>query len=133
MIVVHSSVWIDHFNGTASSASEKLHALLGVESLAVGDCILAEVLQGFRKDADYRVAKKLMTSLTVFDMLGQRSAIRCADNFRALRKRGITVRRTVDVVIASFCIQRNLPLLFQDRDFLPFVEHLGLRSVAKGT
>ena len=133
MIVVDSSVWIDYFNGSATSATEKLHALLGTEALAVGDLILTEVLQGFRKDSDYKVAKNLMTALSVFDMLGQQNAIKCADNFRKLRKRGITVRRTVDVVIATFCIERNLPLLFQDRDFLPFVEHMGLRAVAKGT
>jgi predicted nucleic acid-binding protein len=131
--VVDSSVWIDYFNGLTTSATEKLHALLGTETLAVGDLILTEVLQGFRKDSDYKLAKDLMTSLTIFDMLGQQNAIKCADNFRALRKRGITVRRTVDVVIATFCVERNLPLLFQDRDFLPFVEHMGLRAVAEGT
>jgi predicted nucleic acid-binding protein len=133
VIVVDSSVWIDYFNGLTTSATEKLHALLGTETLAVGDLILTEVLQGFRKDSDYKVAKDLMTALTVFDMLGHQNAIKCADNFRALRKRGITVRRTVDVVIATFCVERNLPLLFQDRHFLPFVEHMGLRAVAKGT
>jgi predicted nucleic acid-binding protein len=133
VIVVDSSVWIDYFNGAGTSATEKLHALLGVEPLAVGDLILTEVLQGFRNEKDYKAAKKLMTPLTVFDMLGQRNAIKCADNFRALRIRGITVRRTVDVIIATYCVERDLPLLFQDRDFLPFVQHLGLRSVAKGT
>ena len=133
MIVVDSSVWIDYFNGIGNSATEKLHALLGVEPLAVGDLILTEVLQGFRGEADYKAAKKLMTSLTVFEMLGQRNAIKCADNFRALRKRGTTVRRTVDVIIATYCVEHDLPLLFQDRDFLPFVQHMGLLSVAKGT
>jgi predicted nucleic acid-binding protein len=127
--VVDSSVWIDYFNGVTTAATEKLHALLGAETLAVGDFILTEVLQGFRNDSDYKIAKDLMTSLTVFDMLGQQNAIKCAENFRALRKRGITVRRTVDVVIATYCVERNLPLLFQDRDFLPFVEHMGLRAV----
>jgi predicted nucleic acid-binding protein len=133
LIVIDSSVWIDYFNGTATSATAKLDALLGIEPLAVGDLILTEVLQGFRNDSEYRTAKKLMTSLTVFDMLGQRNAVKCADNYRALRKKGVTVRRTVDVVIATFCIERNLPLLFQDKDFLPFAQHLGLRSIAGGT
>jgi predicted nucleic acid-binding protein len=129
LIVVDSSVWIDYFNGKATAATGTLDALLGVESLAVGDLILTEVLQGFRRDEDYKTAKMLMTSLTVLEMLGQRNALKCAEYYRALRKRGVTVRRTVDVVIATFCIQKKLPLLFQDNDFLPFVQHLGLRSV----
>ncbi len=131
MIVIDSSVWIDYFNGTVSPATDKLDALLGVEPLAVGDIILTEVLQGFRNDADYKTAKKLMTSLTVLDMLGAQNAVKCADNYRALRKRGLTARKTIDVVIATFCIENKCLLLFQDRDFLPFVEHLGLRTVLK--
>ena len=101
--------------------------LLGVEPLAVGDLILTEVLQGFRSDAHYRTAREVMTSLTVFDMLGQKMAIKSADNYRSLRARGITVRRTVDVIIATYCIEHDLPLLFEDKDFLPFVQNLGLR------
>jgi predicted nucleic acid-binding protein len=132
MIVVDSSVWIDYFNGKVSSATETLHALLGVEPVAVGDLILTEVLQGFRRDADYKAARRLMTSLTVLEMLGQRNALRCVENYSALRKRGVTVRRTVDVIIATYCVASNLPLLFQDKDFLPFVQHLGLRPVASG-
>ena len=128
MIVVDSSVWIDYFNGVESVASQRLDALLGVEPLAVGDLILTEVLQGFRSDAHYRTARELLTSLTVLDMLGEQMAIRSAENYRALRERGITVRRTVDVVIATYCIEHDLPLLFEDKDFLPFVRHLGLRE-----
>jgi predicted nucleic acid-binding protein len=127
VIVVDSSVWIDYFNGVDSEASEKLDKLLGVEPLAVGDLILAEVLQGFRSDAHHKSAKDVMTSLTVFDMLGQKMAIKSADNYRSLRARGITVRRTVDVIIATYCIEHDLPLLFEDKDFLPFVRNLGLR------
>ena len=132
MILVDSSVWIDYFNGTQSPAVQNLDVLLGVEPLAVGDLILMEVLQGFRSEADYRTAKKLMTSFTVFDMLGRNNAIKCAENYRALRKRGITVRRTVDVIIATFCIEQDLPLLFADRDFMPFVRHLGLHDARAG-
>lgn len=131
MIVVDSGVWIDYFNGTASQATDKLDALLGVEPLAVGDVILAEVLQGFRSDADYRTAKHLMTALTVVEMLGEARAIKCAENYRSLRKRGITVRKTIDVFIATYCIEAKCPLLFQDRDFLPFVEHMGLKAVVQ--
>jgi predicted nucleic acid-binding protein len=128
VIVVDSSVWIDYFNGVDSTASERLDKLLGVEPLAVGDLILAEVLQGFRSDADYRTARELMTSLTVLEMLGQRLAIQSAENYRSLRARGVTVRRTVDVIIATCCIEHGLPLLFEDRDFAPFVRYLGLKE-----
>ncbi|MEO6081005.1 MAG: PIN domain nuclease [Steroidobacteraceae bacterium] len=128
MIVVDSSVWIDYFNGTESAAADRLDELLGVKRLAVGDIVLAEVLQGFRDDAQYRVAKQTMTSLTVFQMLGQTIAIRSAENYRSLRARGITIRKTLDVVIATYCIEHDLPLLFEDKDFLPFVRHLGLRE-----
>lgn len=128
MIVVDSSVWIDYFNGVDSAASERLDKLLGVEPLAVGDLILAEVLQGFRRDADYRTARELMTSLTVLEMLGQKLAIQGAENYRSLRARGVTVRRTVDVIIATCCIEHGLPLLFEDKDFVPFVRYLGLQE-----
>lgn len=131
MIVVDSSAWIDYFNGVASPVTDKLDSLLGVEPLAVGDVILAEVLQGFRNDADYRTAKSLMTSLTLVEMLGVQSAIKCAENYRALRKRGVTISKTIDVFIATSCIENAYRLLFQDKDFLPFVEHLGLRQVLK--
>jgi predicted nucleic acid-binding protein len=128
LIVVDSSVWIDYFNGVDSAATERLDKLLGVEPLAVGDLILTEVLQGFRSDADYKTARELMTSLTVLEMLGQKMAIQSAENYRALRARGVTVRRTVDVIIATCCIEHGLPLLFEDKDFVPFVRYLGLKE-----
>ena len=128
MIVVDSSVWIDYFNGTESAAADRLDGLLGVTRVAVGDIVLAEVLQGFRDDAQYKIAKQTMTSLPVLEMLGQAMAIRCAENYRALRERGVTIRKTVDVVIATYCIEHDLPLLFEDKDFLPFVRHLGLKE-----
>jgi predicted nucleic acid-binding protein len=128
VIVVDSSVWIDYFNGVDSKTTGRLDALLGAEPVAIGDLILAEVLQGFRNETHYKTAKELMLSLTVFDMLGQEMAIKSADNYRALRAKGVTVRRTVDVIIATFCIDHELPLLFEDKDFLPFVQNLGLRK-----
>ena len=127
MIVVDSSVWVDYFNGRATPDTDHLDALLGVEPVALGDLILVEVLQGFRNDRDYRVAKSLFNSLTVYDMLDAARAIHVADNYRLLRKKGITVRKTADAIIATFCIADNLPLLFSDRDFEPFVKHLGLQ------
>lgn len=133
MIVVDSSVWIDYFNGVDSAASERLDTLLGTEPLAVGDLILTEVLQGFRNDAHYKTARRLMMSLTVLEMLGQKMALKSADNYRALRTRGVTVRRTVDVIIATYCIEHGLPLLFDDKDFRPFVQHLGLQTASTST
>lgn len=129
MILVDSSVWIDYFNGRDTPQTSRLDGLLGLELLGIGDLILTEVLQGFREDRDYQTAKRLLTSLTVFELLGTEVAIKSADNFRSLRKRGITVRKTIDVIIATFCIEYQHSLLFSDKDFLPFVEHLGLSPV----
>ena len=127
MILVDSSVWVDYFNGHASPETDFLDSLLGTEPVAVGDLILAEVLQGFRSDADYETAKELLANLTTYELLGVSLAVKTADNYRALRKRGITVRKTVDAIIATFCIDRRIPLLYSDRDFDPFVKFLGLK------
>lgn len=129
MIVVDSSVWIDYFNGHDTPQTRKLDTLLGVEPLGIGDLILTEVLQGFRHDADFIQAKALLLSLRVFEMLGIENALRSAENYRALRKQGLTVRKTADVIIATFCIEAGHDLLFSDKDFIPFVQHLGLREV----
>jgi len=128
VILVDSSVWIDYFRGTTTPQTEKLDALLGIEPIATGDLILAEVLQGISSDRDFNQAIKLMTSLVVLDLAGQNIAIQAAKNFRQLRSHGITVRKTIDTVIATRCIESELCLLYSDRDFDPFVEHLGLRS-----
>ena len=129
MILVDSSVWVDYFNGQDTPQTAKLDALLGIEPLAIGDLILTEVLQGFRSDADFAQAKALLLSLTVFAMLGVENAVRSAEHYRALRKRGVTIRKTADVIIATFCIREGHSLLFSDKDFIPFVEQLGLREV----
>ncbi|MBD2387435.1 type II toxin-antitoxin system VapC family toxin [Cylindrospermum sp. FACHB-282] len=130
MILVDSSVWIDYFNGRETPETNKLDMLLGVEPLAIGDLILTEVLQEFRSDSDYQTAKELLTSLKIFEMLGVNLALKSVDNYRILRKRGITIRKTADVIIATFCIENQNSLLFTDKDFLPFVEHLGLQTVS---
>jgi len=126
MIVVDSSVWIDYFTGVKNIQTNKLDDTLGLRPVAIGDLILTEVLQGFRHDKDYKAARTLFEDVTIFDMLGKEMAIQSAENFRALRKKGVTVRKTADVIIASFCINQKLPLLFSDKDFKPFVKHLGL-------
>jgi predicted nucleic acid-binding protein len=132
VILVDSSVWIDYFRGTTTPQAEKLDALLGNEPIATGDLILAEVLQGFVSNRDFNQARKLMTSLVIVDLAGQAIAIQSAKNFRVLRALGITVRKTIDTVIATRCIESGLSLLYSDRDFDPFVEHLGLRSALPG-
>jgi hypothetical protein len=129
MIMVDSSVWIDYFTGVINKQTDTLDKILGLRPIAVGDLILTEVLQGFRRDQDYEAAKTLFDDLTVFEMLGKNMALKSAENFRALRMQGVTIRKTADVIIASFCIERKLPLLFSDKDFKPFVKHLGLAEV----
>jgi len=129
MIVVDSSVWINYFNGQSPPQVDILDNLLGIQPLAIGDLILTEVSQGFRHDSDYITAKQLLTSLTIFNLLNADLAIQSADNFRTLRKQGITIRKTVDVIIATFCIEEKHTLLFSDKGFVPFVHHLGLSAV----
>lgn len=128
MIVVDSSVWIDFFNGVCTPEVERLDALLGVTPVAIGDLILVEVVQGFRREKDVATARQLFRSLVPLPMLGARNAWKSAENYRELRRRGITVRKTIDGIIATACIEANLPLLFSDRDFQPYVEHLGLEA-----
>ena len=128
MVLVDSSVWVDYFNGRATRETDFLDSLLGTEPVAIGDLILAEVLQGFRSDADHEAAREMLTALTIYDLLGARLAIKTADNYRTLRKRGITVRKTADAIIATFCMERRIPLLYSDRNFDPFVKRLGLKS-----
>jgi len=129
MILVDSSVWVDYFNGTETRETDLLDGVLGREPVAVGDLVMAEVLQGFRNDRDFATARGLLGSLPVFDMLGAARAVGVAENYRALRRHGVTVRKTADAVIATFCIEQGLPLLYTDRDFDPFVKHLGLKTV----
>ena len=133
MIFVDSSVWVDYFNGQQSAETDCLDGLLGREPIGIGDLVLIEVLQGFKYDKDYKTARELLTSLTVFTLGGQEIAIKSADNFRLLRKRGVTVRKTIDVLIATFCIEKKLPLLHSDKDFEPFHAHLNLGAVIAGT
>ncbi|MDO9474951.1 MAG: PIN domain nuclease [Caulobacter sp.] len=128
MILVDSSVWIDYFRGVATPQSDRLDQLLGRDLLATGDVALTEVLQGFSSDRDFNQSLGLLTSLTVVPIGGQDIAVRAARNFRTLRAQGVTVRKTIDTLIATRCIQDGYALLYSDRDFDPFVEHLGLAS-----
>jgi predicted nucleic acid-binding protein len=131
VILVDSSVWIDYFRGAATPEADTLDALLGTEPLATGDLILTEVLQGFAAHADFARARKLLMSLTIVHLGGVGIAVKAAQNFRRLRARGVSVRKTIDAVIATYCIENRLALLHSDRDFDPFVNHLGLQTVAR--
>ena len=128
MILVDSSVWIDYFRGVSTHQTDRLDALLGAEPLAIGDVILTEVLQGFVHERAFNRALALLTSLTLVEVGGQEIAIQAARNFRTLRVHGVTVRKTIDTLIATCCIERGHSLLYSDRDFEPFVAHLGLQS-----
>jgi len=128
MILVDSSVWIDYFRGTGTRQTDTLDDLLASEVIATGDLILTEVLQGFRHARDFKRAKSLMTSLLIVDVAGSDVAIKAAENFRRLRVLGVTVRKIIDTIIATRCIENGYSLLYSDRDFNPFVTHLGLRA-----
>ena len=130
MILVDSSVWIDYFRGIITPRTEKLDRLLDSEPLAIGDLMLTEVLQGFVDERDFKRARNLLTSLTVVELCGRDIAIQAAKNYRLLRGFGVTVRKTIDTVIATRCIESGFTLLHSDRDFDAFVKHLGLREIA---
>jgi len=132
VILVDSSVWVDYFRGVPSPEAEMLDRLLGHELLAIGDLILAEVLQGFDKDSTFEAARKLLTALDVVELGGREVAIQAAKNFRRLRKLGITVRKTIDTIIATRCIESGFTLLHRDHDFEPFAVHLDLKVVSCG-
>ena len=127
MIVADTSVWIDYVNGTITPQKNILDIELEKRRVATGDLIIVEFLQGFREDKQFQEAKDLMDSLEYYDFVGREVAINAAQNFRKLRKRGITIRKTIDVLIATFCIEYGFELLHNDRDFDPMEEVLGLR------
>ena len=128
MIVADTSVWIDYFKGKVSPATDFLDSQLDTGLVVIGDLILLEILQGFKADKDYSLAKEVLLLLQQKEFLDCDLALIAAENYRKLRKKGITIRKTNDVIIASYCIANNLPLLFSDRDFQPFVKHLGLQN-----
>ena len=130
MIFVDSSVWIDYFNGRITKQTDLLDAFLEDELIVIGDIVLTEVLQGFQDDRDFIKAGKLFDSLYFMPMLGKRLAVKSAENYRKLKKKGVTVRKTIDVIIATFCIENDLPLLHSDRDFKIMEKHLALKVVS---
>lgn len=130
MILVDSSVWIDFFNGVESPQVAVLDASLGEVPILVGDLVLTEVLQGFRQARDFNAAKTALEQFEYRDMLGRDIALQSAENYRLLRRQGITVRKTIDIIIATFCVENGIALLHADRDFDPMETILGLSVVA---
>ncbi len=129
MILVDSSVLIDYFNGTENWQVEKLDEILGKEIVVIGDYILVEVLQGFKNDKDYETAKNILSYFPCFNICGEEIAIKSSNNYRQLRKKGITIRKTIDVIIGTFCIENDLQLLHNDKDFFPLEKYLELKTV----
>lgn len=131
MIFLDSTVLIDYFNGEKNWQVDFLDSILGKELVVIGDYVLTEVLQGFRNDKDFQKAKTILLSFPCFDIGGKDTALQSAKNYRFLRKKGITVRKTIDAMIATFCIMNNFTLLHNDKDFYPFVKYLNLKVYTK--
>ena len=129
MIVVDSSVWIDFLNGRNAPHVRRLRAILGAEEVIVGDLMLCEVLQGLNSEREAREVEDLLQRFEIVPMAGEAIAVVAARNFRSLRKRGITVRKTIDLLIGTWCIENRRPLLHNDSDFGPMARHLGLIEV----
>ena len=129
MIVVDSSVWIGYFNGKETRETLLLDGILGIEPVVIGDLILTEVLQGFRSDRDVHRALEAMNTLVFEPMVGRDIALASAQNYRALRARGVTVRKTIDMLIATYCMENGHALLHSDRDFEPIQRYLGLETL----
>ena len=133
MILADTSIWIDFFNGKITAETNFLDNALAEGNVIIGDLIMLEILQGIRHDQDYNKTKKALVTLEQFELFGNSMVFECAGNFRKLRKKGLTIRKTADLIIASFCIKNKIPLLFSDRDFIPFTEHLNLISALRKT
>jgi predicted nucleic acid-binding protein len=129
VILVDSSVWIDFFRNKPTLQADWLDRHLGVEGLVVGDLILAEVLQGFKDDKGFNEARRVLGHLEQIVVGGTELAVESARNYRRLRSLGVTVRGTVDVLIATRCLAEGFRLLHNDRDFDPIEQHLGLHVV----
>ena len=129
MILVDSSVWIDYFNGNQTSKTDWLDSSLGNTPIIIGDLILTEVLQGFQSEKDFKIAKDLLLNIPFVTLGGKALALESAMNYRILRREGVTVRKTIDIIIGTFCIHNQLSLLHCDRDFDPMVKFLGLKII----
>ncbi len=129
MIVVDSSVWIDFLNGRAAPHVRRLSSMLGSDEIIVGDLMLCEVLQGLDSERAAHEVESLLRRFEIAPMAGDAVAVAAARNFRSLRRRGITIRKTIDLLIGTWCIENRKPLLHHDADFRPMARHLGLVEV----
>ncbi|MEN6490974.1 MAG: PIN domain nuclease [Rectinema sp.] len=127
MIIADTSVWIDYVRGINAPHTDLLDNELLHDRVATGDIIIVEFLQGFREEKDIKVAKQIMDRLEYYDFLGKGMALITAANYRKLREKGVTVRKTIDVIIGTFCIEKGFELLHNDRDFDPMEKYLGLK------
>lgn len=128
-MITDTSVWIEHFAGRESESVSELRRALYAEVVTVPDLVVFEVLRGFRYDKDLQVARATFAKLQHVMLGGLSHSRLAAERYRSLRQRGITVHSSIDALLASYCIDEDIPLLFDDRDFLPYVEHFGLRRV----
>jgi predicted nucleic acid-binding protein len=129
LIVVDSSVWIDFLNGRKAAHVRRLDAILGTDEIVVGDLVLCEVLQGLDSEREAKEIEARLHAFAIVSMVGETNALAAARNFRNLRSRGITIRKTIDLLIGTWCIENRLPLLHNDADFRPMARHLGLIEV----
>ena len=129
MIVVDTSVWVDYFNGVPTRQATALDRLLGERPIAVGDLVLAELLQGLSTEADANTVVEFLEPFDFVAMGGRELALASAANYRRLRRRGVTIRKTIDMLIGTYCVLGGHELLHSDRDFDLLEKHLGLRTV----
>jgi predicted nucleic acid-binding protein len=130
LIVVDSSVWIDFLNGRNAPHVRRLRELFGANELIVGDLMLCEVLQGLDTERAALEVEALLRRFKIVPMAGDAIAVGAARNFRSLRRRGITIRKTIDLLIGTWCIENAVPLLHNDSDFHPMARHLGLIEIS---
>ena len=129
MLVVDSTVWVDYFNGVKNQQTDYLYQIADKTPILIGDLILAEVLQGFREDTDFESARRIFSKFLQVEMVNRDLAVQSARNYRLLRRKGITVRKSIDSLIATYCIENEHDLLHNDSDFDGYEKHLGLSVI----
>jgi predicted nucleic acid-binding protein len=129
MLIVDSTVWVDYFNGVENQQTDYLYQIADKTPILIGDLILAEVLQGFRNDTDFETARRILGKFLQVEMVNPDLALQSARNYRLLRGKGITVRKTIDSLIATYCIENEHDLLHNDGDFDGYEKHLGLSVI----
>ena len=126
MVLVDTSVWIDYFLAKSNRQTIALDNLFDTERICIGDLIITELMQGFKTKREISIANQIISRLEYYDLVGKDIAFKAAENYRNLRQNGITIRKTIDVIIGTFCIENQIKLLHNDRDFDPLVKLIGL-------